>query len=149
MTDEERDGFLGTERVCRVASVGADGQPHATPLWFVWLPSTPALWLYSIVRSQRWVDLSRDSRVGVVVDAGSAYQELRGVEIGGRVEIVGEVPRLGRSVPELEEPERAFARKYGGNDSLAYDGRHGWLRLQPQKVTSWDFRKVAAVRPPP
>ncbi|HEX3462041.1 MAG TPA: pyridoxamine 5'-phosphate oxidase family protein [Acidimicrobiales bacterium] len=148
MTDGERDAFLGTERVCRVATVGADGQPHATPLWFVWLPSTKTLWLYSIVRSQRWVDLSRDPRVGVVMDAGSAYQRLRGVEISGRVAIVGEVPRVGQSLPELEEPEHAFARKYGGNDTLAYDGRHAWLRVQPEKVTSWDFRKLAAARAP-
>lgn len=35
MTDAERDDFLGSERTCRVASVGPDG-PHATPLWFVW-----------------------------------------------------------------------------------------------------------------
>jgi nitroimidazol reductase NimA-like FMN-containing flavoprotein (pyridoxamine 5'-phosphate oxidase superfamily) len=22
------------------------------------------------------------------------------------------------------------------------DGRHAWLRLEPEKITSWDFRKL-------
>ena len=25
------------------------------------------------------------------------------------------------------------------------DGHHGWLRLTPEKVVSWDFRKLAAL----
>src|SRR5690242_15425158 len=53
MSPEELDDFLGEERMCRVASVGADGRPHNSPLWFVWDGS--ALWLNSIVKSQRWV----------------------------------------------------------------------------------------------
>ena len=48
MSDDERDAFLVSERTCRVATVGRDGAPHVTPLWFVWDGS--ALWLTSIVR---------------------------------------------------------------------------------------------------
>ena len=36
MSVEERDSFLATERTCRVASIGHDGSPHVTPLWFAW-----------------------------------------------------------------------------------------------------------------
>jgi hypothetical protein len=25
---------------------------------------------------------------------------------------------------------------------VVHDGRHGWLRLVPEKITSWDFRKL-------
>jgi hypothetical protein len=52
-----------------------------------------ALWLYSVVTSQRWIDISRDRRVAILVDAG--------------------------------------------DDT----GHHAWLRLVPDKITSWDFRK--------
>ena len=78
MSPTERDEFLATERTCRVASVGRDGSPHVTPLWFAW--DGTALWLNSIVRSQRWSDLQRDNRVSVIVDAGCPFTELRGVE---------------------------------------------------------------------
>ena len=139
MSDAERDAFLSSERTCRVASIGRDGSPHVTPLWFAWDRS--ALWLTSIVRSQRWADLQRDHRVSVIVDAGGPFSELRGVELRGVVEVVGEVPRTGEPVPELEVPERIFADKYAGG-RVHHDGRHAWLRVRPNKIVSWDFRKM-------
>jgi pyridoxamine 5'-phosphate oxidase-like protein len=140
MSAAELDEFLGAARTCRVASVGAEG-PHVTPLWFVW--EGGALWLYSITRSQRWADLMADPRVAVVVDDGEEYLELRGVELRGTVAPVGEVPRTGaEDVPELAAVEAAFARKYAGGAEMGYDGRHAWLRLDPAKVVSWDFRKI-------
>ncbi|MFJ8082718.1 pyridoxamine 5'-phosphate oxidase family protein [Streptomyces sp. NPDC096205] len=142
MTPDELDAFLAVERTCRVATVSADGTPHVSPLWFAW--DGKALWLYSITRSKRWADLRRDGRVAVVVDAGHDYDELRGVELSGGVEVVGEVPRTGEPYPELASVERAFARKYFGIDELPHDGRHAWLRLAPETVRSWDFRKLAS-----
>lgn len=139
MTPDEVDSFLTAERTCRVATIGLSG-PHATPLWFVW--HGRALWLYSLTGSRRWADLKRDPRIGVVVDAGVEYAELRGVEIIGTASVVGETPRSGEDVPELVGPELLFARKYAGSDQLSHDGRHGWLRITPSKITSWDFCKL-------
>ena len=143
MTATERDTFLAAERTCRVATVSGGGRPHVSPLWFVW--DGESLWLYSMVRSQRWTDLQRDPRLAVVVDAGVEYSALRGVELSGTVEVVGPIPRTGGEPgPELEEPERLFALKYGGGE-LVHDGRHGWLRLRPEREYSWDFRKLAGL----
>lgn len=138
MTPDEVDAFLAEQRTCRVATVGVNG-PHATPLWYVWHGG--ALWLTSLSRSQRWADLQKDPRIAVVVDAGEAYGELRGVELRGSVQVVGEVPRTGEPVPELDGPEQAFADRYAGG-GVGWDGRHAWLRLVPDKITSWDFRKI-------
>ena len=141
MTAEERDVFLRTQSVCRVATIGPGGAPHVGALWFVW--DGAALWLNSLTRSQRWTDLSRDARLSVVVDEGGAdFLRLRGVELSGRARIVGETPRTGEPVEELGEPERLFADKYAGGE-FRYDGRHGWLRLLPDKIVSWDFSKIA------
>lgn len=138
MTRAEVDAFLAEERTCRVATVGTGG-PHATPLWYVW--HAGALWLTSLHRSQRWTDLRADPRIAAVVDAGHEYGELRGVEIRGVVEVVGEVPRTGEPHPALDGPEQAFAERYTGG-TIVHDGRHGWLRLVPEKIVSWDFRKI-------
>jgi PPOX class probable F420-dependent enzyme len=140
MTPDEVDAFLATERTCRVATTNADGRPHVVPLWFVW--HDRALWLSSLVRSQRWTDLARDPRVAVVVDTGEQYGELRGVEITGTAAPVGDVPRGPEPHPELAGPERLFARKYAGTDEFTPDGRHAWLRIAPDKLVSWDFRKI-------
>ena len=139
MTVEERDSFLATERTCRVASIGHDGSPHVTPLWFAW--DGTSLWLTSIVKSQRWTDLQRDPRVSIGVDTGDDFMELRGVELKGRAVPVGEIPRTGEPVPELDVPEQLFADKYVGGQ-MRHDGRHAWLRITPESIVSWDFRKI-------
>lgn len=143
MTAVEVDEFLTAERTCRVATVGLDGRPHVVPLWFVW--DGTSLWLNSVVRSQRWTDLERDPRVAVVVDAGVGFGELRGVELSGSVVPAGDVPRTAAPEPALAAPERLFARKYTGRDEFTPDGRHAWLLLIPDKLVSWDFRKLAGL----
>jgi hypothetical protein len=139
MTPPELDEFLAGERTCRVATIGADG-PHATPLWFGW--DGTYFWLYSIVKSQRWTDLQRDPRIGIVVDAGVEYTDLRGVEITGTVEVIGDVPYTGAPDHRLADIEKQFAGKYMSGHEMSHDGRHAWLRVTPAKIASWDFRKL-------
>ena len=80
--------------------------------------------------------------MAVVVDAGENYTELRGVELTGSVEMVGDAPRPVDAAPDerLAEAERLFGDRYA-NGRFANDGRHAWLRLVPDKIVSWDFRK--------
>ena len=129
MTPSEVDDFLAAERTCRVATTNVDGRPHVVPLWFVW--HDRALWLTSLVRSQRWTALARDPRVAVVVGTRARYGALRG---GAST---GPAPP-GRGA----RPPRRSARKSAGGDEFPPDGRHGWLRVDPDKMVSWDFRKI-------
>ena len=138
-TEAELNLFLRSERTCRVASVAADGTPHVTALWYVW--DDRSIWLSSITRSQRWTDIIRNPNVSVLVDAGVDYMELRGAEVRGQAHPVGEIPRTGEPVEELVEVEQLFADKYS-NGKVIPDGRHAWLKLVPEKIVSWDFRKI-------
>ena len=82
-----------------------------------------------------------------MVDDGHHYHELRGVEIEGQAAMVGPAPRTAEDppVPELAEPERLMAAKYSGGSGGGTDGRHAWLRITPDKIVSWDFRKLATL----
>lgn len=141
MTPAERDAYLAETRTCRVATLGPDG-PHNTALWFWW--DGTYFWMQSITRAQRWADLQRDPRVAIVVDTGVDYLELCGVEILGSVEFV-EQPRTGEPNPELDAMEPNFFAKYFNTTEVFHDGKHAWLRVKPTKITSWDFRKLAAL----
>ena len=141
MTPEEIDQYLLAERTCRVATVGANGEPHVKPLWFVWVDG--ALWLNSIVKSQRWNDVVRSPKVAIVLDGGHDFMELHGVAIIGTAEVMGDAPRT-ELAPEgdpARAAEEAFGAKYAGGQFMP-DGRHAWLRIVPEKMTSWDFRKI-------
>ncbi|MFH8726914.1 pyridoxamine 5'-phosphate oxidase family protein [Streptomyces termitum] len=143
MTPQELDSFLAEQRTCRVASVSADGRPHVSALWYAW--DGTSLWLYSITRSRRWSELRADPRISVLVDDGVEYGELRGAELSGTAVFVGEAPRTGEPCPELDAVERLFAAKNFGLETMPHDGRHAWLRLTPDAIASWDFRKLAAL----
>ena len=41
----------------------------------------------------------------------------------------------------VEVAETAFGAKYTGGTFMP-DGRHGWLKITPTKIVSWDFRKL-------
>lgn len=139
MSTAEVDAYLRAARTCRVGTAGAGGAPHVSALWFVW--DGMAVWLNSLVKSQRWVNVLRDPRVSVLVDDGVEFMELHGVEVVGVAEVVGDVPRTDQSDPVLAEPERLFGEKYVGGQFVV-DGRHAWLRVVPEKIVSWDFRKI-------
>lgn len=141
MSPEEVQSYLTQARVCRVASVDSAGNPHVSPLWFVW--DGTHLWLNSLVRSQRWADLARNPRIAVVIDGGEGFAELHGVEIVGTTVTVGEIPRGTTPDENLATPELLFARKYSHSETFHTDGRHGWLRVTPSRIVSWDFRKTA------
>lgn len=150
MDAQEVRAFCDSQRTCRVATVGADSTPHVAPLWFVW--DGQALWLHSLTRAQRFVDLQRNPRVSAVVDDGETYGQLRGVEFTGRASLVGAVPAptasQGQQVPELAEVERLWSAKYLRSTPFGSDGRHVWIKVVPRKVVSWDFRKNASLHRP-
>jgi hypothetical protein len=142
MTPAETEAFLAAARTARVATIASDGWPHVTPLWFLWHDG--GVWLFSLVRSRRWRDLTERVHVAVVVDDGEEHSTLRGVEIRGSAEVIGEQPRTGvEDVPALVEVERLYGAKYGSDRERMYDGRHAWIRVGAEQLRSWDHRKIA------
>jgi nitroimidazol reductase NimA-like FMN-containing flavoprotein (pyridoxamine 5'-phosphate oxidase superfamily) len=140
---EEVQEILRSARLARVATVPKGRRtPHVTPMMFVWDGS--AIWLYSIVKSKRWLDWTSNPRVAVTVDVGERAEEFRGVEIVGKVEPVGPVPRAETSHPDLAVPEREWDGKNPGGFHV--DGRHAWARIVPETIVSWDLGRLARTR---
>lgn len=135
LTDSELDLFLGDQRIVRIATSGSDGLPHVVPLWYVWFDGV--LFMNSTLGNVTLRNLHTNPRVAGIVDDGEAYEELRGALLHGMVEPAEGDPRIER-VSEL------WSRKYMGGGPLPY-GRwknRVWLRLVPDRIKSWDFRKI-------
>jgi PPOX class probable F420-dependent enzyme len=133
MSDAELAGFLATEWTARVATVDADGWPHVVPLWFVWQGGSL---LVNTTRGNRTVrNVEADSRAAVTVDDGERYDELRGVVLRGRLAEVQD---------DVGDVTAAFGDKYfGGNPPHFASWRNRlFLRMEPEHIASWDFRKI-------
>jgi PPOX class probable F420-dependent enzyme len=144
MSDGEIEQFLTDNMKVQIATIGPDGTPHLTTLFYVLEDGMVAFWTYG--RSQKVVNLRRDPRITLLVEDGEDYFELRGVTIQGKARLVEEyddIRALGARV----------ATRMAGNVDLGDFGdeivekqarKRIGIVVEPIKVASWDHHKMAA-----
>lgn len=139
LSPQELDTYLAGQRTARVATVGRDGAPHVIPLWFVWVDG--ALFVNTTRGNRSVRNLQSNPRAAATIDDGEEYEELRGVSMTGVMREANDDPRLDRVVA-------AFSEKYfGGNDPHFTRWRNRFfLKLAPDRISSWDFRKIPEAR---
>src|SRR5690348_3280916 len=143
MDEQEVTDFLARHRKVQVATIGRDGTPHLSTLFYVLDEGRIAFWTYA--SSQKVVNLRRDPRISCLVEDGEDYFELRGVTVTGKARLLEEyddIHALG---------SRVASRMAGGADlgDLGRDLVERQARkrvgvvVEPDKVASWDHRKLA------
>ncbi|MGO8860798.1 MAG: pyridoxamine 5'-phosphate oxidase family protein [Acidimicrobiales bacterium] len=142
MTPDEVDAFLVESRTMTMCSLGPDGSIHAVAMWFGFLEGCVAV--ETKAKSQKVQNLRRDPRLTLLFEAGEAYDELRGVELVGRAELIDDPERfwtLGVSVyeryvgPYSEERRDAVA---------AMLHKRVAVKMHTERTVSWDHRKLRA-----
>lgn len=145
MSQDEVDAFLAGNIKVQVASIGKDGTPHLTTLFYVVLDGRICFWTYAT--SQKIKNLERDARVSALVESGAAYEELAGVSIRGTAEIV-------RDTDGIRRIGTAVVNAMAGGEDLGDLGRdiveHQVTKrvgvvITPDKVASWDHSKMTAL----
>lgn len=88
-TDKELE-YLAGQKLGRIATVGADGQPHVVPTSFRHNPEADAIDVGGIRMSQtkKLRDVQRSGRASIVVDDVLPPWQPRMIEIRGRAEVV-------------------------------------------------------------
>jgi nitroimidazol reductase NimA-like FMN-containing flavoprotein (pyridoxamine 5'-phosphate oxidase superfamily) len=138
LTDEELAELLHDTRTMRAGTVSPDGSPHVVPLWFVWHGGS--IWINNLRKARRTRDLQAGSQVALCVDTGEEYFDLRGAVLYGTP---GEVSP---DDPDLPAVRQAFGDKYFHGVEIPDTKSHQWLRMDPERIVSWDFRKIPARR---
>lgn len=146
LTDAELGAFLAAQMKVQVATVGPDGAPHLTTLFYA-LDDAGRITFWTYGASQKIANIRRDPRVSVLVEDGEDYFELRGVSIRGTARLVeeyDEVRALGA---------RVMTRMAGGADlgelgdqvlDKQATKRVGVI-IEPDHIASWDHRKMGAL----
>jgi hypothetical protein len=142
MTDDEVLAYLESERVLNVATLGPTGHPHLVAMWFAMIGGQPAFWTFG--KSQKIVNLRRDPKMTGLVESGSTYDQLRGVELRGQGRIIDDYDAV-------LEIGKAVGVKYSGESALS-DAALPFLEAQATKrlgvvfdvehITSWDHTKL-------
>ncbi len=122
MTEAEIEEFLTANMKVQVATIGPDGTPHLTTLFYVVEDGRIAFWTYGA--SQKVVNLRRDPRISCLVEE---YDDIRALGAKVARQMAGGVD-LGDFGDEIVEKQ---ARKRVG------------IVVEPHKVASWDHAKMA------
>jgi len=99
MSPAEATAFLARHSRMQVATLGRSGFPHLVAVDYALVDGVPAFVAYA--RAQKVANLRRDPRLACLVEEGTAYHELRGVELEADVRLVtdfDEVLALSRAV---------------------------------------------------
>ena len=125
----------------QVATLGPQGAPHLTTLWFTTHQGEVLFETYG--KSQKVVNLRRDPRIAVLCDAGETYDQLRGVSINGRAEIVDSGERLLALMQLLVENNHpGLGAERAAAQAAQMAEKRVVVVVHADKVVSWDHRKL-------
>src|SRR5580692_10569090 len=86
LTPEEQAAFLRDNRKASLATLDKDGFPHLVAMTYGVKDGT--YYMTSYAKAQKVLNIRRDPRVGLMIEAGGSYAELKGVMVRGNCEIL-------------------------------------------------------------
>lgn len=141
MTDAEVKDFLEAKKSLQVATLGKDGAPHLTTLWYAIVDGDVVFETFS--KSQKIVNLHRDPRIAVLVEDGTVYNQLRGVSINGRAELYDDpdvVHRYALAVMKKNQPE--IPAENLDEAARVMSQKRTAVVVKAEKIVSWDHNKL-------
>jgi len=136
LTPEEQKSFLRDNRKAALATLDKDGFPHLVAMTVG--VRDGVYYMTSYAKAQKVLNIRRNPNVALMVEAGAAYGELKGVMVRGQCEIVegGDAVRDAWAV--ISGIDNAPRRKET-NDSAA---KRVVLKVTPRKTVTWDHTKL-------
>jgi PPOX class probable F420-dependent enzyme len=140
MTPEEVDRFLDERRTMTLCSLNHDGTIHAVAMWYGFLEGAVAF--ETKAKSQKVQNLRRDPRITCMSEDGDTYEELRGVELVGKAEIIEDPERMWElGVSVFERYQGPYTEELRPFVEVMLNKRVV-VKVHVDRVVSWDHRKL-------
>jgi len=147
MSAAQISAFLASAQSLQVATLGPEGEPHLTTVWFL-ARADGTILFETYGKSQKVLNLQRDPRIAVLAEDGTTYATLRGVSISGRAEVVEDFSR------RLELMRLLIDHHFPGQQPEVLDAQAAKMAekrvvvvVHPDKVMSWDHGKLGGKGP--
>ena len=136
LTSEEQAAFLRENKKAALATLDQHGFPHVVAMNFT--VRDGAYYMTSYGKAQKVLNIRRNPKVGVMVETGGAYAELKGVMVRGDCELI-EDPDAVAEVLSWLGVGRSTERPAGATRSAP---KRVALKITPHKTTTWDHSKL-------
>ncbi len=140
MSEAEVEELLHRQRSATVATYGPRGAIHLVAMWYAYLDGE--IWIETKAKSQKVVNLRRDDRMSVLVEAGHTYDQLRGVALEGRGEVVEDPETIWRVGVDVFERYQAPYTEEVRPIVETMLAKRVVVRLAVERTRSWDHRKL-------
>ncbi|GBD14872.1 hypothetical protein HRbin25_00757 [bacterium HR25] len=136
MLTPEQERFIAMQRVARLATADARGQPHVVPVCFVFLGGGFYIPVDEkpkrTLRLKRLRNIQENPRVALLVDTyDEDWRGLAWVMVQGEAEVL-------EGGPECREAVAALREKYPQYRAMALEERP-MVRIRPQRAIAWAF----------
>jgi PPOX class probable F420-dependent enzyme len=143
LTETEQAELLDEERIVIVSSIGPRGWPHSMPMWFT--VRDGEIWVWTFGKSQKVRNLERDPRATLLIETGSEYQELRGIQIEAEAELVRDTPKVAEFGKELTIRYAEGIDSIEGDAAAALEAqavKRVAIRFIAKRTATWEHRKL-------
>jgi PPOX class probable F420-dependent enzyme len=135
MTAAEQAAFLQQNGKASLATLDRDGFPHVVAMGYFFADG--AFYMTSYAKAQKVLNIRRNPRVGLMIERGDAYAELRGVMVRGTCEIIDETEAVRAAMRH-----RRGAGVRGSASAVDRAPKRVLLKVTPHKIASWDHAKL-------
>jgi nitroimidazol reductase NimA-like FMN-containing flavoprotein (pyridoxamine 5'-phosphate oxidase superfamily) len=136
LSPEEQEAFFAANRKAALSTLDKDGYPHLVAMTYGVKDGT--FYMTSYAKAQKVLNIQRNPKVGLMIEAGGSYAELKGVMVRGLCEIIEGEDAVRDAWAIISGPS-ATPRRRETNDSAA---KRVVLKVVPHRIVSWDHTKL-------
>ena len=144
MSEEELSSFLKKQISLQIGTINKDGSPHLTTMWYFYDGENFIFHTYT--KSQKIINLKRDSRITLLTEAGNQYSDLQGIIVYGNAEIINGKDSLEEVIRYMEMVGEKYIKDEEGSQYIEgmklQAPKRSVVVVKPSKFISWDHTKI-------
>ena len=138
LSPDEQTAFFREHKKAALATIDKDGFPHVVAMNY--FARDGAFYMTSYGKAQKVVNVRRNPKVAMMVETGDSYAELRGVMVRGHCEVIEDLASVKAAFESRAETQSNPAPVQPG--AVASAPKRVVLKIVPEKIISWDHRKL-------
>jgi nitroimidazol reductase NimA-like FMN-containing flavoprotein (pyridoxamine 5'-phosphate oxidase superfamily) len=138
LSPDEQAAFFRERKKAALATIDKYGFPHVVAMNY--FARDGSFYMTSYGKAQKVVNVRRNPKVALMMETGDSYSELRGVMIRGHCEILEDLPAVQAAFASRAEAQGDPSPVQPG--AVASAPKRVVLKIVPEKIISWDHRKL-------
>ena len=144
MSKEEITTFLQNQISLQIGTINKDGSPHLSTMWYFY--DGESFIFHTYRKSQKIINLKRDSRITLLTEAGSQYSDLQGIIVYGNAKIINGKDSLEEVIRYMEMVGEKYIKDEEGAQYIEgmklQAPKRSVVIVKPSKFISWDHTKL-------